>query len=41
MRMRISRRSLLISAAVAALGAAVPRAMAAARPSIIVYKGPT
>jgi hypothetical protein len=39
--MRASRRSFLTGLAVLMAGAAVPRAAAAARPTITVYKDPT
>jgi hypothetical protein len=39
--MHISRRSLIAGAAALAAGAALPRAAAAARPTITVYKSAT
>jgi hypothetical protein len=39
--MNISRRSLIAGAAALATGAALPRAGAAARPTITVYKSAT
>jgi hypothetical protein len=39
--MRLSRRSLIAGAVATAIAAGVPRAMAAARPTITVYKDPT
>ena len=39
--MRLSRRSLIAAAAAVSIGAVLPRAFAAARPTITVYKGAT
>jgi hypothetical protein len=39
--MSISRRSLVISAAAASVGAVLSRAMAAPHPTVTVYKGAT
>jgi hypothetical protein len=39
--MRLSRRSLIAGAAAMSIASVVPRAMAAARPTITVYKDPT
>jgi hypothetical protein len=39
--MKVSRRWIVTGAAAAAIGAVLPRAMAAARPTITVYKSAT
>jgi hypothetical protein len=39
--MRLSRRSLIAGAVATAIATVVPRGMAAARPTITVYKDPT
>jgi len=39
--MSLSRRSLIAGAAATAIATVLPRAMAAARPTITVYKDPT
>jgi hypothetical protein len=39
--MKLSRRSLIGGIAVVAVGGVLPRGLAAARPTITVYKSPT